>query len=93
MLDLPGLPDLTPTHTMTFTVKVAGAPLPPDVRLRQVEVVRQAGRIPRATLVFDDGDAAAQDFALSGGPLLMPGTGIEVLAAIPRSSSRFSGGW
>jgi Rhs element Vgr protein len=77
MLDIPGNAD---TNLVTLTVIVDGLALPPEAGIRQVEVVRQANRIPRATLVFDDGDVAAQDFALSAGPLLVPGAIIEIRA-------------
>jgi phage protein D/phage gp45-like len=77
MLDIPGLRD---THLVTFSVKVGGLPLPPGTGIRAIEVVRQANRIPRATVIFDDGDVSTQDFELSAGPQLVPGAVIEINA-------------
>lgn len=77
MLDLPGLRD---TSLVTWTVTLDELPLPPGTPILQIEVTRQANRIPRATIVFDDGDVAAQDFALSAGPQLVPGAALEIRA-------------
>src|SRR5688572_27545608 len=67
-----------PTHLTTFTVKVGGAELPATVGVVGVDIERAVGRIPAATLVIQDGDAAAQDFAISSEDLFIPGAEIEI---------------
>lgn len=77
MLDLPNPADLAPTHLVTFTVRAGGAPL--QAGIEAIEIVREVNRIPRATIVIEDGSAADQDFALSSGRALLPGAEIEIL--------------
>ncbi len=78
MLDIPGLPDLRATHLTTFTVKAGGVALGAEYGISQIEIVRQVNRIPRATLVLQDGDAARQDFAISAEDTLIPGVEVEI---------------
>jgi Rhs element Vgr protein len=75
---IPGLDD-TATHLVTFTVKVSGQKLGGEYGVVSIEIRREVNRIPKATIVLNDGDAAAQAFPLSEKDTLVPGADIEVL--------------
>ncbi len=62
----------------TFTVKVDGAELPGTISIAAIDISREVNRIPRASLVVYDGDAATQDFEVSSGDLLTPGKKLEI---------------
>ena len=79
MLGIPGAIDSRATHLTTFTVKSAGAVLPPEYGIISIDVRREINRLPRATIVLNDGDAADQNFALSEQDLLVPGAEVEIL--------------
>lgn len=76
------LPDVEtrPTATTTFTVKVDGQALPGSLRIISIDISREINRVPAATLVLYDGDAAAQEFEASSGELLTPGKKVEIEA-------------
>jgi Rhs element Vgr protein len=71
--------DTRPTHLTTFTVKAGGQPLGAEFSIVEIEIRREVNRIPRATLVLLDGDAAAQTFATSEKDTLLPGVEVEIL--------------
>src|SRR5262245_66529315 len=77
-LGVPGLGDGSPTDLATFGVKVDGTPLPATFSLVGVDITRAVNRIPTATLVLHDGDAAKQTFEASSGDELVPGKAIEI---------------
>jgi Rhs element Vgr protein len=77
MLDVPGLD--RPTDLTTFTVKAGGRALGADYAVVSIEIRREVNRIPKATIVLIDGDAAAQTFAVSEEDTLVPGAEIEIL--------------
>jgi Rhs element Vgr protein len=68
-----------PTHLTTFTVKAASAALGGEYGIQSIEIRREANRIPKATIVLIDGDAAKQRFAISEESKLIPGVEIEIL--------------
>jgi Rhs element Vgr protein len=78
-LDIPGLADSRPAHLTTFTVKAAGTDLGGEYKIVSIEIRREVNRVPRATLVLIDGDAAAQTFAHSEEDTLIPGVEVEIL--------------
>ncbi|QIE56035.1 type VI secretion system tip protein VgrG [Pikeienuella piscinae] len=76
----------------TFTVKVGGAALAETVGVISIEIGREIGRVPYAHLVIQDGDPAAQTFAISEAPDIAPGVEIEILLGYDREESLvFSG--
>ena len=79
MLGIPGNLDSRATHLTTFTVKVAGSALPEEFGIVSIEIRREINRLPRATLMLNDGDVANQTFALSEQQLLVPGAEVEIL--------------
>ena len=76
MLDLPV--DSRPANLTTFTVKANGTALGAEYGIASIEIRREVNRIPRATLVLVDGDAAAQSFAISEEDTLTPGVEVEI---------------
>lgn len=70
--------DTRPVHLTTFTLKVDGEPLPNSYEIVSIDIRSAAGKIPKASLVLLDGDAAAQDFEVSNASFLIPGKVIEI---------------
>ena len=62
----------------TATVLVEGRALPGTVGVVSIIVSREVNRIPSATLVINDGEAALQTFEVSDQELLIPGKKIEI---------------
>ncbi|MGE0665178.1 MAG: type VI secretion system tip protein VgrG [Sphingomonadales bacterium] len=77
MLDLPI--DTRSASLTTFTVKANGTALGAEYGIVSIEIRREANRIPRATMVLIDGDAAAQSFPISEEDTLVPGVEVEIL--------------
>jgi Rhs element Vgr protein len=77
MLDLPV--DSRPANLTTFTVKANGAALGAEYSIISVEIRREVNRIPRATIILNDGDAASQSFAVSEEDTLIPGVEVEIM--------------
>ncbi|HRI12567.1 MAG TPA: type VI secretion system tip protein VgrG [Verrucomicrobiota bacterium] len=67
------------TSIVTCRIRAGGTPMPP-CEVVSITVAREVNRIPSARIVLLDGNAAEQDFPLSGQPLLQPGKDIEILA-------------
>lgn len=63
---------------VTATIKCEGAALPAEYELLTVDVSCEVNRIPSATLVFVDGNAAKQQFALSDQDFFEPGKTVEI---------------
>ena len=78
MLAPPGL-DVSSSSLTTFTVKAAGQALGAEYGILSIEIRREVNRVPKATIVLIDGDAAAQTFAISEEDTLMPGVEVEIL--------------
>ena len=78
-MNIPGLGNARPTHLTTFTVKAAGTALGAEYGLVSLEIRREVNRVPKATMVLLDGDAAAQNFAISEQETLVPGVEVEIL--------------
>ena len=68
----------------TLTVRIDGQDLPESFQIVAVDVTRALGRVPRAQIVFLDGDAAAQTFVSSEADELKPGAEIEIHAGYDR---------
>ncbi|MDB6137962.1 MAG: type secretion protein Rhs [Verrucomicrobiaceae bacterium] len=77
---------------VTFRIKAGGNVLPASFEVLGITVTREVNRIPTARLVCLDGDAAAQDFALSASAQIQPGKDIEILAGYDsKDSTLFKG--
>ena len=70
--------NLSSTALTTFTVKVDGEALPGSYGIVAIDIKKELNRIPCASIVLYDGDAAKQDFELSSGDRLIPGKTIEI---------------
>ena len=64
----------------TFTILVNGTALSEIYQVASIAVDKEINRIPFAQLVFYDGDAASQDFALGNENTLIPGNEVEIKA-------------
>ena len=63
-----------------FTVKVGGQALPREHQLLALSIQHPANHVSSARLVYADGAASRQEFALSASDTFVPGAEIEVLA-------------
>lgn len=64
----------------TFTILSEGSEVPREYQVLSIMVHRAVNRIPTATLIIRDGDAASQDFDLSNEDFFIPGKSIEIKA-------------
>ncbi len=74
------IPTQAAPSVVTLTVLSDGNAVPAVHQLLSVVVSHELNRIPAATLVFRDGDPAAQTFESSNTKLFVPGAEIEVKA-------------
>ena len=74
------LPGTQNTDLVTFTIKVNGTVLGASYQVASINFSKEINRIPVAKLLIYDGDASAQDFAISNEPTLVPGAEIEIAA-------------
>lgn len=88
MLGIPGSIDSRATHLTTFTVKADGAVLPPEFGIVSIDIRREINRLPRATIVLNDGDVSEQTFALSEQKQLAPGAEVEILGGYSSQEAR-----
>jgi Rhs element Vgr protein len=72
------LPGTQNTDLVTFTIKVNGTVLGATYQVASMNFSKEINRIPIAKLLIYDGDASAQDFAISNEPTLIPGAEIEI---------------
>jgi len=71
----------------TYTILCNGSPLPARYQVEYIDIRSMANRISAAEVAFIDGDAAAQQFALSAAGDLNPGAEIEILLGYHRQES------
>jgi Rhs element Vgr protein len=62
----------------TATILSRGSALPPTYSLMSIDVRRELNRIPNASLVLLDGDAAQRKFELSDSEFFAPGAEIQI---------------
>lgn len=79
MSDARTLPLPDSTDVVTQVIKIDGTRLPLSVQVLSISIDKEVNRIPSATLVFNDGDASAENFELSSEDTLVPGAEVEVL--------------
>src|SRR5687767_4869869 len=63
---------------VTATILSNGSPIESTYELMSIDIRREVNRIPDASLLLLDGDAAAQEFPLSNRPDFEPGRQIEI---------------
>ncbi|KAA3438754.1 type VI secretion system tip protein VgrG [Rufibacter hautae] len=74
------LPTSASPDVCTFQIFSDGTQVSDTVHVISLVVTREVNRIPTATLVMLDGEAAAETFALSDQDLFVPGKKIEIKA-------------
>ena len=62
----------------TFTILVEGKPLPDTFSIVAIDIRKEINRIPTASVILYDGDAAKQEFETSSSDVLIPGKTIEI---------------
>ena len=72
------LPGTQKTDLVTFTIKINGEAIDPTYQVSTMTISKEINRIPYARLIIFDGDAAAQDFAVSDQETFVPGAEIEI---------------
>ncbi len=65
---------------VTHKILVDGQELSKQYQVKQLLIHKEVNRIPTATIMLLDGEAATRDFALSNETLLIPGVKIEITA-------------
>lgn len=74
------VPTPRPSDLPTFRIIADGKEISPECNVISITVSREVNRVPFAEIIFLDGDAAGEDFKLSGEDNLLPGKKIEVHA-------------
>lgn len=74
------LPGTQNTDLVTLTIKANGTPVSSQYGVASLVVSKEVNRIPFAKLMIYDGNAAAQDFAISNEDTFKPGAEIEIMA-------------
>lgn len=63
---------------VTATIRSSGKTMDPSYQLLTLDIIKEANRIPHATLTLLDGDAAQRTFAISDATFFQPGNPIEI---------------
>ncbi len=71
---------LVSKHNVQATVFSDGKPVTDDAQFISISVSKELNRIPRARIVFDDGEIDRQDFPVSNRKLFRPGAKITINA-------------
>jgi len=74
------IPSQAVTDVATFTILSAGTEVSRAYQLLSLDVAWELNRVPAATLVFKDGEAAAEKFDISNSHDFEPGKEIEIKA-------------
>jgi Rhs element Vgr protein len=64
----------------TYTIVSEGEPVSKEYQLASINVNKEINKIPTATIIFQDGNAAMQGFKISDGEEFIPGKNIEIKA-------------
>ncbi|MCF7829379.1 MAG: type VI secretion system tip protein VgrG [Candidatus Marinimicrobia bacterium] len=73
------IPTSASTDLPTHRVLIDGEEVSNEYHLTAVTVDKTVNRIPKARLVYLDGDAAEEDFPLSNSEVFIPGNEVEIL--------------
>lgn len=74
------IPAGTVTDVATFTILSNGTEVPRECQVLSIDVMLEVNRIPAATIVLQDGEAAAEQFSWSNRADFSPGREIEIKA-------------
>src|SRR5450759_1940124 len=74
------IPEKVKGAAVTFTVKVDGQAIPPTFQVYNINVTKEANRIPAAKLTVIDGEPSKTDFSISSAAIFLPGKEIELFA-------------
>ncbi|TVR38452.1 MAG: type VI secretion system tip protein VgrG [Bacteroidia bacterium] len=74
------IPTTRPATVVTPVIKIDGTEIARTFLVDSISVSKEVNRIPRATVVLIDGDAARGDFQASNQGLFIPGKEIEIHA-------------
>lgn len=74
------LPAQAETDLPSLSIMVEGTEIPGTVEVFAVTVTRRVNHVAKASLVLRDGDAAKEDFELSGEDLFIPGKKVTISA-------------
>lgn len=85
-------PNRNADGVLGLTVTSDGKPIPDAARLISVTTRMGVNQVPRATLVFADGDTAQQKFELSETALFVPGAAIKIKAGYGDSETQIFAG-
>lgn len=72
------VPTATTPDVCTFTILSEGQEVPRTYHVMGITVWKEINRIPKATLIFRDGDAPAETFPISDTEEFVPGRKIEI---------------
>lgn len=74
------IPSSRPKSVCTFTILSEGSAIPGTYHVVSIVVNKELNRIPSATIIFLDGDAAAETFGISSAAEFEPAKKIEIKA-------------
>lgn len=74
------IPSTKPKSVCTFTILSEGSAIPGTYHVVSIVVNKEVNRIPSATIILLDGDAAAETFEISNGAEFEPAKEIEIKA-------------
>ncbi len=74
------IPSNAPKSVCTFTILSEGTAMPTTYQVASIIVTKEINRIPSATIILIDGDAASETFAISSAAEFEPGKKIEIKA-------------
>ena len=72
------IPNESKHDVATYKIMVEGSEVEPSYQLLSLSIYKEVNRVSTASLVFRDGDAALQTFALSNKEDFIPGKKIEI---------------
>ena len=72
------IPDDSQYGMISFEILIEGNRVAPETEILAISVQKEIFKIPTATIVLKDGDAAAETFALSEQETFIPGKKIEI---------------
>lgn len=65
---------------VTFTIKINEEPIPEEIGILSIIVLKEVNKIPSSTILIQDGSASKQDFEVSNREFFIPGNEIEILS-------------
>jgi len=72
------IPVKTQYNVSTFDILIDGQLVDPGYQVLSISIAKEINRIPTAKLIFKDGDAATETFAISEGKEFLPGKSIVI---------------